>query len=87
MTLLTFPVADHGILIGCLEGISCILQLCIMSKRIYINLYDNLIIVVLLYGSYEMKVLSNIVNVVDTFSGINIASPCFSSKSYKYVSG
>ena len=34
--------------------------------------------VVLVYGSYEMKVLSNIVNFVDTFSGINIAWPCFS---------
>ena len=77
MTLLTFPVADHGILIGCLEGILCILQQCIMSKLIYISLYDNLIIVVLVYGSYEMKVLSNIVNFVDTFSGINIAWPCF----------
>ena len=77
MTLLTFPVADHGILIGCLEGILCILRLCIMSKLIYITLYDNLIIVVLVYGSYEMKVLSNIVNVVDTFAVINIAWPCF----------
>ena len=78
MTLLTFPVADHVILIGCLEGISCILQLCIMSKLIYITLYDNLIIVVLVYGSYERKVISNIVNVVDTFLGIKIKSPCFS---------
>ena len=34
--------------------------------------------VVLVYGSYERNVLSNIVNVVYTFSVINIAKTCFS---------
>ena len=49
-----------------------------LSHLIHEPYYCVCSIVVLVYGSYERNVLSNIVNVVDTFSGINITVPRFS---------